>query len=106
MEEAGQVPAGGAVLEVQLVLAQAVAGADGVDGHPDLHPVALGEGKDRAQGFGAERPLAGDRRPRLEAAEMPDRPAGEPEREAEAAADPTAEGGHREVALVPLDGLH
>src|SRR5215213_9904169 len=100
MEEAAEVSAGGAVLQVELVLAQAEPGADGVDRHPDLHPVALGERKDGPQRLGAESPLAGDRRLRLEAAEAPDRPAGEPEREAEAAAGPAAEAGHRKVALV------
>src|SRR5215218_8823576 len=102
MEEAAEVSAGGAVLQVELVLAQAVAAADGIDGHPDLHPIALREREDRPQRLCPERPLAGDRRLRLEAAEPPDRPAGEPEREAEAAADPPAEGRHREVALPSL----
>ena len=47
MTEAGQGAAGRPVLEVELVLAQPVAGADGVDGHPDLHPEAGREGQGR-----------------------------------------------------------
>ena len=91
--------------EVELVLAQAEAGADGVDRHPDLHAVAAGEGQRRPQGLDPQRALAGDRRPRLQAAAAADRPAGEAEREAEAAADPAGEGGDRDVALAPLDRL-
>ena len=59
-----------------------VAGAHRVDRHPDLHPEAAARtGARRAQHLGPHRPLARDRRRRLEAAEAPDRPAGEPERE-------------------------
>src|SRR6185369_12683016 len=51
MEEAGGVAAGGPVGEVDLVLADPVAGADGVDGHPDLHAEAAGEREDGTQGL-------------------------------------------------------
>ena len=78
----------------------AVAGADGVDRHPDLHPVAAARtGSTVAQDLGPHRPLAGDRRRRLVAAAAADRPAGE------AAARPRSrrrrggESGDREVAL-------
>ena len=101
--EAGERAAAGAVGEVELVLAQAVAGAHRVDRHPDLHPVAAGEGQGRAQRVDPQRPLAGDRRLGHEAAAAADRPAGEAERQAEAAADAAAEGGDREVALAALD---
>ena len=106
MAEAGERAPGRPVLELELVLAEAIAGADGVHGHPDLHPKARGEGQGGAQGLGAQRPLAGDRRPGVGAAEAPDRPVGEAEREAETTADPAREGGHREVALPLLDRLH
>ena len=105
MDEAGEVAAGRPVLEVELVLAQPEPGARRVDGHPDLHPVAAGEGQGRPQDLGPHRPLARDRRRRLQPAEPADRPAGEAEGDAEAAAEPAAEGGHREVALPRLDRL-
>src|ERR1700712_4801545 len=44
-ENARRVAAGGGVGEVHLVLPHPVAGADGVDGHPDLHAEAPGEGE-------------------------------------------------------------
>ena len=91
------------MLEVQFVLPEPVAGADGVDGHPDLHPEAGGEGEAGAEGLHPQRPLAGDRRLGVGAAEAADRPVGEAEGEAEATADPAREGGDGEVALAPFD---
>ena len=82
-----------------------VAGADRVDRHPDLHPVAGGEREHVAERGGAHRPLARDRRGRLEAAEPLDRPARVALGEAEAAADLALEGGDREIALAVLDRL-
>src|SRR4029077_19382578 len=100
--EAGEGTAAGAMGKVELVLAQAVAGAHGIDRHPHLHPVAAGKGQRGAQDLGAQRALAGDRRVRLEAAAAADRPAGEAERQAEAAADTAAEGGDGKIALAAL----
>ena len=105
VEEAGAALAGRAVREVELDLADAIAGADGVDRHPDLHPVAGANGSDGAQRVELHRPLAGDRRRRLEPAAPADRPAGEAQGEAEAAADALAKTGDREVALAGLDRL-
>jgi acetyl-CoA carboxylase biotin carboxyl carrier protein len=105
VEEAAQVSAGRSVLKIELVLGDAVAGTDRVDGHADLHSVAAGEGQRRAQDLGPHRALAGDRRLRVEAAEAADSPAGEAERDPEPAADPPPEGGHGKVALTPLDRL-
>ena len=58
--------AGRAVFEVELELVDPVAGADRVDRHPDLHPIAGCEREHRPQNLRAHRPLAGDRgaRPR------------------------------------------
>src|SRR5829696_1267546 len=106
VEEPLEVPAGGPVLEVELDLAQPEARPDGVDGHPDLHPVAAGEGQGRAQHLDPHRALAGDRRLGLGTAEAADRPAGEAEGEAEAAAYPAAETGNGEVALSPAYRSH
>jgi hypothetical protein len=86
--KAGDGAAGRTVLEVELVLAEAIAGADRVDRHPDLHAEAAGEGEGCLQRLDPQRPLAGDRRFGFHSAEPSDRPAGEAEREAEAAADP------------------
>ena len=106
MEEAGQGAAGRPVLEVELVLAEAVAGADGVDRHPDLHPEAGGEGQGRRAASRPAAPAGRRSAPSVsQPAEPPDRPAGEAEGEAEAAADPAREGGDREVALPRLDRL-
>ena len=77
VEEAAQVAAGRPVLEVELVLAQPVAGADRVDRHPDLHPVAAGEGQRRRAAPRPASPAGRRSAPRSEAAEALDRPAGE-----------------------------
>jgi hypothetical protein len=103
--EAGEAATGGAVLEREFYLAHPVAGPHRVDGHPHLHSVAAREGKHGAQNLGPHRSLAGDRCLRLEAAEAPDRPAGEAKREAEAAADPVGEGGHGKVAVAVANRL-
>ena len=94
-----------AVSEVQLVLAQAIAGANRVDRHPHLHPVAAGEWQGGAKDLDAQGALAGDRGRGLDAAEAADRPAGEAEGDAEATAGAAREGGYREVALTGADGL-
>ena len=101
--EPGEGATGRPVREVELVLAQGVAGADRIDSHPHLHPVAVRERQRRPQHLGSHRPLSRDRRRRLEPAAAADRPAGEPERNAEAPSEPAAEGGDGEVALAALD---
>ena len=94
------------MLEIDLDLTQPEARADGVNGHPDLHPVAAVEGQGRAQDLDPHRPLPGDRRFGLEAAEPADGPAGEAEGEPEATAYATAEGGDGEVALPRAHRFH
>src|SRR5436305_2031996 len=106
MEEAAEAAASAAVGEVQLVLADLVAGADRVDGHAQLHAIAAGEGQRGAQRLDPHRALARDRGGRVEAAKSPDRPVSESQREAEAAADPIREDRHREVAIPSLDRIH
>ena len=80
--------------------AEAVAGAHRVDGHPDLHAVAAGEGERRCAATSAR--IA--RWPEIGAlVSTPQRrriaQRAKPSASAEAAADPAAEGGDREVAL-------
>ncbi len=104
VEEALQRLAGRAVRQRQLDLGDAVAGADGVDRHPDLHPEARRERHDRRQQVGPQRALAGDRRDRLQPAAPLDRPVREADREPEAAADAAREGGDGEVGVAALDG--
>ena len=91
--------------EVELVLAHGVAGADRVDRHPDLHPIARGERQRRPQDLDPHRPLPRYRRRRLEAAAAADCPMGEAERDPEAAADPPAEGRDCQIALLSPDRL-
>src|SRR5665811_2210296 len=93
------------MLQLQLVLAEPVAGADGVDRDADLHAEAGRERKDIEEGGGAERALARDRRGGLGAATATDRPVGEAERQAEATADPAGEGRHGQLTLTGGDRL-
>ncbi len=106
VREARQAAARRAVLEVQFSLAERKTGADRVDGDPDLHPVAVGEGQRGAQGLDPHRALAGDGGGGLGAAETADRPAREAEGETEAAAGAIGESGDREIALPCGDRLH
>jgi hypothetical protein len=85
-EPGGRAP-GGAVGEVEVELDDSVPGADGVDGHADLHAEAVGERQHAAQRLLAERALPGDRRAGVEAAAPADGAAGKAEREPDAAAD-------------------
>ena len=61
VDEAAERAPGRPVLELELDLGQPIAGADGIDGHPDLHPVSGGEREHRAQDLGSHRPLARER---------------------------------------------
>ena len=97
MKKAAEAATGGPVLEVELVLAQAIAAADGVDRHPDLHPEARCEGQHVEHGAARQRPLTGQGRLCPQSAAAQDQPAGEADGEAEAAADATAEDRDREL---------
>src|SRR2546430_16410755 len=63
VREAARRAPGGAMLEVEFVLAQAVAAPHRVHRDPDLHPEAGGEGQGLAQQLRAHPPLPRDRRP-------------------------------------------
>src|SRR5436190_19670339 len=86
------------VREVELDLADAEAGAGGVDVHRGLHAEARRERGDRPQHLSPQRPLAGDRRRELESGQSPGRPAREAERRPETPAHPPREHGDRQVA--------
>jgi hypothetical protein len=58
VEDAGEVLAGGVVVEVDLDLDHAEAGAEGVDGHGDLDPEAGGEREEGGEGLPADGALA------------------------------------------------
>ena len=60
VEEAGEVLAGGVVVEIDLDLDDAEAGAEGVDGHGDLDPEAGGEREQGGEGLPADGALAGE----------------------------------------------
>ena len=103
MGEAGNASTRRPMTEVELVLPDAVAAANRIGGHADLHPVTAGERERCAQDVDDHRPLAGDRRLGLEAAKAADPPASEAKREAEASTDPTTERSDGEVTLIRRD---
>ena len=94
------------MLERQLDLLDAVAGADRVHGHPDLHPEAVGERQHVAQH--ARRASPAGRRSEPSASNPHSRLIWSPrvaERDPEASALAPRERGDREVALATLDRL-
>jgi hypothetical protein len=101
-EPGGRAP-GGAVVQVEVELDDSMSGADGVDGHADLHAEAVGERQHVQQRVFAERALPGDRRTGVEAAAPPDGPTGEAEREPDAAADARGERADGDVRVPARD---
>ena len=93
------------MLELELDLGQRQTGAVGVHRHADLHSEAWRERRDRRRRPRRERALTRDRGGRAKPGEVRDRPAGEPERQPEAAADATGERRDREVRAVRREGL-
>jgi acetyl-CoA carboxylase biotin carboxyl carrier protein len=105
VQEAAQAATGRAVDERQRVLAHAQPGARDVDRHPDLHPEPRRERQRRPQRGRRQRTLAGDRSVQREPAAAPHRPAGEPQREPEAAARAPLERTDGEVGLPAAHGV-
>src|SRR4051794_10970993 len=105
MHEATGGPTGCTVFERQLDLHETEPRTVRVDRHGGLPPEAWCEWQNRPHDVGVQRSLAGDRGVRLETGRPLDRPAREPERDAEAAADSLCERRHREVGLVALERL-
>ncbi len=92
------------MLEVELNLGQAQPGPVRVHRHADLHPESGSEGRNGRGRGGCKRTLTGDRRGRLEPGQPPDRPAGEAERDPEAATCAAREARHRQVGTI--EGVH
>src|SRR5829696_10089670 len=86
MGEAARRAPRGTVGQLERHLGDGQAGADRVDGHPELHPEALREGQQPADGLAADRALAGDRRLQRQAGERADGPGREPPGQAKAPA--------------------
>ena len=84
-------------------LHDAMAGADGVDRHADLHAEPGGERQNVGQNARAQGPLAGDGRAGGQAAAAPDRPAGKCERQAETAAHARGKRRDRQVSVAAAD---
>ncbi len=103
MGEPGERAPGGAVGEVELDLDHAMPGAHGVDRHPDLHAEAVRERQHVAQRPLAQRPLPGYGGPGPQPAAPADRPAGEAEREPDAAAGARGEGADGDVRVPARD---
>ncbi len=99
MGESGGRAVGRPMAEVELDLEHAMAGADGVDRHPDLHPEAVRERQHVPQDARAKGALPGDRRPCAQPAPATDRPAGESHGQAQPAAYAPREHGHRDVRV-------
>ena len=99
VEEARGVATRGSVVEVDLDLLEGEAGAQRVDGHAHLAAEARREREADGPGARAHEPLAGQRLPGADARAQPDQLPPHALGEAEAAADPPAERGHRQVGL-------
>src|SRR5206468_671259 len=98
VREPAQVATGGAVLEVELDLADAKAGARGIDRHRGLHAEARRERQHGLERRAPQGTLAAQRRGELEAGPPADeRPRGL-QREAEPPADASRERGDGDVA--------
>jgi acetyl-CoA carboxylase biotin carboxyl carrier protein len=100
VDEAAQVAAGRAMLEVDLDLGQAQSGARGVDRHPELHAEPRRERKDRSERGAPQRALPRDRRLELQPRAPGERKPREAQRDPEAAAHPPGERRHRDVGSV------
>lgn len=105
MDEAAEATTGGAVGKFQFHFADAMAGTNRVDGHPDFHAVSVCKRQDVGKNLGAHRALTGDRCHRTEAAAPLDCPAGETESPAESTADLAFEHCHREVVFAVGHGV-
>jgi hypothetical protein len=97
MSEAGERPAACAVAELELELDDAIACANRIDRHAELHPETRREGQHVCEDTSMHRPLPGDRRLRAQTAAPADSPAREADRQPEPSARRRREGPYGQV---------
>jgi acetyl-CoA carboxylase biotin carboxyl carrier protein len=105
VEKAGGGTAGGAVLEVELDLRDPGTGSHRVDRHCSFDPEAAGERQELRDQVGPQGALTRDRGLELETGEAADGPAGEADRNPEAAPFAARERTDREIAAAGLHSL-